>query len=262
MVLSLPLWKCPQFKPGTLQFYSKEKHYMLSHYAFIAHISLWWLLLMLNSFKFTLKRKEKQNKSRMDKAWKPHSFCFLSIVLLASVLGHGCIKLLGKVQAIGRNPAFSRSEGTREKCLVPFNKQGPGAFIIELLLNYPWQLQSLKLSPMGSFASSLPLSFATIKVINLMRSKQNQLSLFHSSNHFIPYLMSVLSLLMFSTVHFLQCSLRVVCKNSAIYRFSFHFCSWLFICRWHSCVLLATQKAEPRRPKVQGLPGQLSETLY
>lgn len=116
---------------------------MLSHYAFIAHISLRWLLLMWNSFKFTLKRKGEQNKPRMDKAREPHSFCFLSIVLPASVLGHGCIKLVGKVQAGGRDPAFSRSEDTRGKCLVPFNKTGTRSF-------YYWVITKLSLTAPAS----------------------------------------------------------------------------------------------------------------
>lgn len=111
--------------------------------------------------------------------------------------------------------AFSRSEGTRVMCSVPFNKTGTSSF-------YYWVIIELSLIAgeynvvfhcfVFSF-STLSLNFATTQVINLKRSKQNRLNLLHSTNHFITlfYACSV-SADMFPTAHFLLYSLRVVLK--------------------------------------------------
>lgn len=60
-------------------------------------------------------------KKKIDKAGKADSPYFLPTLLMASVPGHGCVTLLSKVQASGRNPVFSRSEGTRKRGSEPFN---------------------------------------------------------------------------------------------------------------------------------------------
>lgn len=60
-------------------------------------------------------------KKKTDKAGKADSPYFLSTLLMVSVPGHGCVTLLSKVQAVGRNPGFSRSEGTRRRGSEAFN---------------------------------------------------------------------------------------------------------------------------------------------